>query len=58
MARVLKGGYNGEGLHIAIVVSRFNSQVTEKLLGGALDGLSSNRVNDEDITVAWVPGSF
>ena len=58
MARVLNGSYDGEDLHIAIVVSRFNSPVTEKLLDGALDGLSSNRVKDENITVAWVPGSF
>ena len=58
MAKVLKGSCNGEGLHIAIVVSRFNSHVTEKLLAGALDGLSSNQVKDDDITVAWVPGSF
>ena len=37
MARVLNGSYDGEDLHIAIVVSRFNSPVTEKLLDGALD---------------------
>ena len=58
MPRILKGSYDGKDLRIAIVVSRFNSPVTEKLLDGALDGLSSNRVKDEDITVAWVPGSF
>ena len=46
MPRILKGSYDGKDLRIAIVVSRFNSPVTEKLLDGALDGLSSNRVKD------------
>ena len=58
MVRELKGNHNGNGLHIAIVVSRFNETVTSKLLQGALNGLSSHGVLEQDITVAWVPGSF
>ena len=58
MVRELKGNHNGNGLHIAIVVARFNETVTSKLLQGALDGLSSHDVLEQDITVAWVPGSF
>ncbi len=58
MVRELKGSHNGDGLQIAVVVSRFNEPVTSKLLQGALDGLSSHGVLEQDITVAWVPGSF
>ncbi len=58
MVRELKGNHNGNGLHIAIVVARFNETVTSKLLQGALDGLSSHGVLEQDITVVWVPGSF
>ena len=58
MVRELRGSHNGNGLQIAIVVSRFNEAVTSKLLQGALDGLFSHGVLEQDITVAWVPGSF
>ena len=58
MARELKGDLQGRGLHIGIVVSRFNRFVTEKLLEGALEGLGQHGVQDGDVTVAWVPGSF
>ncbi len=58
MVREIKGSHNGNGLQIAIVVSRFNETVTSKLLEGALNGLSSHGVREQDITVAWVPGSF
>lgn len=49
---------DGDGLRIAIVVSRFNEHVTSLLLQGALDGLAAHGVRDKDVTVAWVPGSF
>jgi 6,7-dimethyl-8-ribityllumazine synthase len=42
----------------AIVVSRFNEFVTSKLLGGALDGLRRHQVAEENIEVAWSPGSY
>lgn len=42
----------------AIVVSRFNEFVTSKLLGGAIDGLKRHQVADENIEVAWSPGSY
>ena len=58
MVRELKGNHNGNGLHIAVVVACFNETVTSKLLQGALDGLSSHGVLEQDITVAWAPGSF
>ena len=42
----------------AIVAGRFNSLVTEALLSGCKDALARHGVNDENIDVAWVPGSF
>lgn len=54
---VLEGMYNGEGLKFGIIVSRFNSTVTERLLEGALDCLKRHGVKSDDIEVVWVPGS-
>ena len=47
-----------DGMKIGVVVSRFNEFITSKLLGGCQDGLVRHGVNDEDISVAWVPGAF
>jgi len=49
---------SAEGLRFAIVVSRFNELITSQLLQGALEGLRRHGARDEQITVAWVPGSF
>jgi 6,7-dimethyl-8-ribityllumazine synthase len=56
--RTFNEDLNGEGLRIAIAVARFNTMVTERLLAGALEGLAEAGVDDESVTVAWVPGSF
>lgn len=48
----------GEGLSIAIVVSRFNDLITRQLLAGAEDGLRRHGVEAEGVDVAWVPGAF
>ena len=58
MARVLQGDSNGKGKKFGIVVSRFNSFITDKLLEGAIDGLTQHGVADDAITVAWTPGAF
>ena len=58
MTRVLQGDLRGEGLKIAVVVSRFNKSVTAKLLEGSKAGLAEHGVRDADVTVAKVPGSF
>ncbi|HCD51623.1 MAG TPA: 6,7-dimethyl-8-ribityllumazine synthase [Balneolaceae bacterium] len=47
-----------EGAKIGIVVSRWNSSITEKMLNGALKALTGNGVKDEDITVVRCPGSY
>lgn len=48
----------GEGLKFGIIVSRFNDFITAKLLEGAEDALLRHGVNEDDIEVTWVPGSF
>jgi len=47
-----------EGMKIAIVASRFNEIIVNKLLGGAVDGLVRHGVAEDQITAAWVPGAF
>lgn len=56
--RTLEGKFNGKGLRIGIVAGRFNEFITSKLVGGAVDVLKRNDLNDEDIDIAWVPGAF
>ncbi|MGD8238710.1 MAG: 6,7-dimethyl-8-ribityllumazine synthase [Armatimonadota bacterium] len=58
MANTYEGNLIGSGLKIGIVVSRYNEFITTKLLDGALDCLARHDVADDDIDVAWVPGSF
>ena len=56
--KTLEGKITGKGLKVAIVVSRFNEFITNKLLGGAVDCLTRHDCKEENITVAWVPGAF
>jgi 6,7-dimethyl-8-ribityllumazine synthase len=58
MARIIEGDYNAAGIRIAIVVSRFNSFITSKLLEGAIDCVVRHGGKDDDCTVVWVPGAF
>ncbi len=58
MPKELKGDLNGQGLRVAVVVARFNEVVTRGLLTGAVETLTRHGVRDDDISVAWVPGSF
>jgi len=58
MSTIVEGRPNGRGLRFAVVASRFNSGVTDKLLEGALDGLKRAGVAPEDILVVRVPGAF
>ena len=58
MGKLLEGVLLGKGLKIAMVVSRFNEFVTNKLLEGAQDALLRHDVSQDDIDVAWVPGAF
>jgi 6,7-dimethyl-8-ribityllumazine synthase len=58
MPQFIEGKHDAQGLRIAIIVSRFNQFITEKLLEGALDGVKSHGGATDDITVVRVPGAF
>ena len=56
--KVLEGKGVSEGAKIGIVAARFNEFIVSKLIAGARDGLVRHNVEDDDITLAWVPGAF
>ena len=57
--RILEGKLVApEGMKAAVIASRFNEIVVNKLLGGAVDGLVRHGVEEENITAVWVPGAF
>jgi 6,7-dimethyl-8-ribityllumazine synthase len=56
--KVHEGTLIGTGLKVALVVSRFNSLITDQLLGGAADTLRRHGVADGDIDVFRCPGTF
>jgi len=58
MDKHFEGMLLGKGLKFGLVVSRFNEFITKKLLEGAQDALLRHGVNQEDIEIAWAPGSF
>ena len=58
MNKHFEGVLLGKGLKFGLVVSRFNEFITKKLLEGAHDALLRHGVNQEDIEIAWAPGSF
>ena len=53
-----EGKLVASNIKIGIVVSRFNDFITNKLLDGALDGLTRHGVAESDVDVAYVPGAF
>ena len=58
MARVIEANLLAEGKQFAIVVSRFNDFITEKLLSGAMDALRRSGADEESIDIVKVPGAF
>ncbi|RJP68482.1 MAG: 6,7-dimethyl-8-ribityllumazine synthase [Candidatus Abyssobacteria bacterium SURF_17] len=58
MPKVYEGQLIAKGKRFGIVASRFNEFITNKLLEGALDALKRHGAKDEEIEIAWVPGSF
>jgi 6,7-dimethyl-8-ribityllumazine synthase len=58
MPKFIEGKLDAGGLRFGIVVGRFNSFISERLLEGALDALVRNGAKADDIVVARVPGSF
>lgn len=55
---VHEGSMESRGRRFAVVVSRFNGVVTERLLEGALAAFRRHGLGDDDVEVAWTPGAF
>jgi 6,7-dimethyl-8-ribityllumazine synthase len=55
---IVEGHLNAAGLKLAVITSRFNSIITDRLLAGALDALARTGAADEDIEVVRTPGSW
>lgn len=58
MPKILEANLLAEGKKFAVVVSRFNDFITDRLLAGAVDALKRSGARDKDIEVAKVPGAF
>jgi len=58
MTKIVEGNLQAKGLKFAIIVSRFNDFISERLLGGALDALVRSGALDADIQVVKVPGAW
>lgn len=56
--KTYEGHLDAKGLKFAILVSRFNSFVTDRLLAGALDALSRSGADEDDIEIVRMPGSW
>jgi 6,7-dimethyl-8-ribityllumazine synthase len=58
MPKIIEGKLNAEGKKFAIVASRYNDFITEKLVSGALDALNRCGAKEKDIEIFKVPGAF
>ncbi len=58
MPKILEGKLLAEGKKFALVVSRFNDFITDRLVGGAIDALQRSGAKEEDIEIVKVPGAF
>jgi len=56
--REFKGGLEGKGMRFAIVASRYNDFITQRLVDGAVEALKENNVADDDIELFWCPGAL
>jgi 6,7-dimethyl-8-ribityllumazine synthase len=58
MHKFIEGEISAKGITCAIVVSRFNDFICQRLLDGALDALKRHGASDDQITIVKVPGAF
>jgi len=56
--REVKGNYQGKGKKMALVVSNFNELISRELVAGCVETLKKCSVDDKDIAVFWIPGSY
>jgi len=58
MTTVIEGNLSAEGKRFAIIASRFNDFITDRLVGGAVDALIRSGAREEEIAIVKVPGAF
>lgn len=58
MPNLIEGKLVAEGKKFALVVSRFNDFITDRLVGGAVDALVRSGTREDDIDIVKVPGAF
>lgn len=58
MGRIIEGKLTAKGLKVALIVSRFNHFITDRLEEGAKDALARHDVSTDDVDVIRVPGAF
>jgi 6,7-dimethyl-8-ribityllumazine synthase len=58
MSARIEGLLNAKGKKFALVVSRFNEFISNKLVDGAMDCLVRHGADEKQISITWVPGSF
>jgi 6,7-dimethyl-8-ribityllumazine synthase len=58
MIKTLQGQLNAQNRRFAMVISRFNEFISQKLLDGAMDCLLRHGADEKNMTIHWVPGSF
>lgn len=55
---IFEGNLTGTGMRVAIVASRFNDTITQRLVEGATDCLRRHGVDPDAVDLAWAPGAF
>lgn len=56
--KTIEGQLTAQGLNIAIVASRFNDIIVDRLIGGAVDYLTRHGIDKENLTIVRIPGAF
>ena len=56
--KTIEGQYDAKGLTFAIVASRFNDFIVDRLVGGAVDYLTRNGAAKENLTLVRIPGAY
>ena len=58
MPKIIEGKLDAKGLRFGLLVSRFNSFVSDRLVEGAIDALLRHGAEKDDINIVRVPGAF
>ena len=56
--KTIEGQFDAKGLKIAIIATRFNDIIVDRLVGGAVDYLKRNGADSADMTIVKLPGAF